>query len=277
MATVVMTRTMNDGRELPALGLGTYRTDDAAAAVAVREGLAAGYRLIDTAASYYNETGVGHGIATSDVPRDEIVVTTKLMGVDQGYEPALRAFDESRKRLGLEYVDLYLIHWPLPRVDRYVESWRALLRLRGDGLVRSVGVSNFNPAHIDRLIAETGVAPAVNQVEMHPYFTQEPVRAYNEAHGIVTQAWQPLARKTALLTEPALAAIAARHGVTPAQVVLRWHLQRGVVPIPKSATPSRQRANLDVFGFTLSEADLTVLVDRPQRRSGADPDDPALT
>jgi diketogulonate reductase-like aldo/keto reductase len=277
MATVVATRTMNDGRELPVLGLGTYRTDDAAAAVAVREGLSAGYRLIDTAASYYNETGVGQGIATSDVPRDEIVVTTKLMGVDQGYETALRAFDESRKRLGLEYIDLYLIHWPLPRLDRYVESWRALLRLREDGLVRSVGVSNFNPVHLDRLIAETGVAPAVNQVEMHPYFTQEPVRAYNQAHGIVTQAWQPLARKTALLTEPRLAEIAARHGVTPAQVVLRWHLQRGVVPIPKSATPSRQRANLDVFGFTLNEADLTALVDRPQRRSGADPDDPALT
>ena len=277
MATVVATRTMNDGRELPVLGLGTYRTDDAAAAVAVREGLSAGYRLIDTAASYYNETGVGQGIATSNVPRDEIVVTTKLMGVDQGYETALRAFDESRKRLGLEYIDLYLIHWPLPRLDRYVESWRALLRLREDGLVRSVGVSNFNPVHLDRLIAETGVAPAVNQVEMHPYFTQEPVRAYNQAHGIVTQAWQPLARKTALLTEPRLAEIAARHGVTPAQVVLRWHLQRGVVPIPKSATPSRQRANLDVFGFTLNEADLTALVDRPQRRSGADPDDPALT
>jgi diketogulonate reductase-like aldo/keto reductase len=274
---LVPTRTMNDGRELPVLGLGTYRTGDAAAAEAVRAGLAAGYRLIDTAASYYNEAGVGQGIASGDVPRDEILVTTKLMGVDHGYEPALRAFDESRKRLGLEYVDLYLIHWPLPRLDRYVESWRALLRLRDDGLVRSVGVSNFNPAHVERLIAETGVAPAVNQVEMHPYFAQEPVRAYNEAHGIVTQAWQPLARKTALLTEPPLAEIAARHGVTPAQVVLRWHLQRGVVPIPKSATPSRQQENLDVFGFSLTDADLAALVDRPQARSGADPDDPALT
>ncbi|ADP80077.1 aldo/keto reductase [Pseudofrankia inefficax] len=273
----VPTRTMNDGRALPVLGLGTYRTDDAAAADAVRAGLAAGYRLIDTAASYYNEAGVGQGIVTSDVPRDEILVTTKLMGVDHGYEPALRAFDESRKRLGLEYVDLYLIHWPLPRLDRYVESWRALLRLRDDGLVRSVGVSNFNPAHVERLLAETGVAPAVNQVEMHPYFAQEPVRAYNAAHGIVTQAWQPLARKTALLAEPALAEIATSHGVSPAQVVLRWHLQRDVVPIPKSATPSRQRENLDVFGFTLTDAELAALVDRPQARSGADPDDPALT
>jgi len=276
MATVP-TRPMNDGHLLPVIGLGTYRTDDAAAAEAVRAGLTAGYRLIDTAASYYNEAGVGQGIATSDVPRDEILVTTKLMGADHGYEPALRAFDESRKRLGLEYVDLYLIHWPLPRLDRYVESWRALLRLRDDGLVRSVGVSNFNPAHVDRLIAETGVAPAVNQVEMHPYFAQEAVRAYNEAHGIVTQAWQPLARKTALLTEPPLAALAARHGVTPAQVVLRWHLQRGVVPIPKSGTPARQRANLDVFDFTLTDAEMAALVDRPQSRSGADPDDPALT
>jgi diketogulonate reductase-like aldo/keto reductase len=268
---------MHDGRKLPVLGLGTYRMDDAAAAAAVRSAIQAGYRMVDTAASYYNEAGVGRGIATSGVPRDEILVTTKLMGADQGYEPALRAFDASRTRLGLEYVDLYLIHWPLPRLDRYVESWRALLRLRDDGLVRSIGVSNFTPAHLERLAGETGEVPVVNQIELHPHFTQDETLAYGDAHGIVTQAWQPLARKTRLLADPAIAAIAGEHGVTPAQVVLRWHLQRGVVPIPKSATECRQRANLDVFGFELSAAQLAAIAARPQARSGADPDDPALT
>jgi diketogulonate reductase-like aldo/keto reductase len=272
----VPTRRLRGGLEMPVLGLGTYRMHDEAAAVAVRSALEAGYRLIDTAALYDNETGVGKGIADSEVPRGEILVQTKLRGVDQGFDQALRAFDASRARLGLDYVDLYLIHWPLPRLDRYVDSWRALLKLRDEGLVRDVGVSNFTVAHLDRLVAETGVAPVVNQVELHPFFIQEDLLAQDTAAGIATQAWQPLARKTSLLAEPALAAIAAGHGVTPAQVVLRWHLQRGVIPIPKSATPARRRANLDVFDFALSAEEMAAVADRPQARSGADPDDPGL-
>ncbi|OHV41295.1 MULTISPECIES: aldo/keto reductase [Pseudofrankia] len=269
MATVP-TRVMNDGHELPVVGLGTYKMADPAAEV--RAALQAGYRLVDTAAAYGNEDAVGEGIATSGVGRQQIVVTTKLRGADQGYEPALRAFEESRGRLGLEYVDLFLIHWPLPRLDRYVDSWRAMIRLRDDGLVRSVGVSNFTPAHLGRLVAETGVVPAVNQVELHPYFTQDAQLAHDTGLGIVTQAWQPLARKTALLSDPALAVIAERHRVTPAQVVLRWHLQRGVVPIPKSSSPTRQRANLDVFGFELTADEMVTVADRPQSRGGGDPD-----
>ncbi|MDT3439137.1 MULTISPECIES: aldo/keto reductase [unclassified Pseudofrankia] len=264
------TRVMNDGRELPVVGIGTYKMTDAAAGV--RAALRAGYRLVDTASAYGNEDAVGKGIATSGLGRHEIVVTTKLRGLDQGYESALRAFEESRKRLGLEYVDLFLIHWPLPRLDRYIDSWRAMIKLRDDGVLRSVGVSNFTPAHLGRLVAETGIVPAVNQIELHPHFTQDAQLAYDTGLGIVTQAWQPLARKTALLSDPVLAVIADRHQVKPAQVVLRWHLQRGVVPIPKSSSPARQQANLDVFGFELTTDEMVTIAARPQSRSGGDPD-----
>jgi diketogulonate reductase-like aldo/keto reductase len=268
---IAPTHALNDGLQLPALGLGTYPMDDLEAADAVRGALDLGYRLVDTAASYGNEAGVGQGIATSDVPRDEITVTTKLRGQDQGYESTLRAFGESRVRLGVEYVDLYLIHWPLPRVDRYVDSWRAMIRLRDDGLLNSLGVSNFTPEQIDRLVAETGVAPAVNQIERHPYLVQDELCAYDAEHGIVTEAWQPLARKTDLLSEAVIGEIAARHEVTPAQVVLRWHVQRDVVPIPKSSSEQRQRENLDVFDFALTDEEMAVIGDRPQVRSGGDP------
>jgi len=264
------TRTMNDGRELPVVGIGTYKMADPAASV--RSALRAGYRLVDTASMYGNEAAVGAGVATSGVARDEVVVTTKLWDTDQGYASTLRAFEESRRRLGLDYVDLYLIHWPLPRLDRYVASWRAMVKLRDDGVLRSVGVSNFAAAHLDRLVAETGVVPAVNQVELHPHFTQDALLAHDSRLGIVTQAWQPLARKTALLSDPALAAVAERHRVTPAQVVLRWHLQRGVVPIPKASAPDRQQANLDILGFELTIDEMTLIADRPQARSGDDPD-----
>ncbi|WP_370618014.1 aldo/keto reductase [Mumia sp. Pv 4-285] len=266
------TTTMTDGHELPLLGLGTYPMDDSEAAEAVRGALDVGYRLIDTAASYGNEAGVGQGIATSDVPRDEIVVTTKLRGEHQGYEATLRAFAQSRERLGLEYVDLYLIHWPLPRLDLYVDSWKAMIQLRDDGLVNSLGVSNFTPEQIARLVDETGVGPVVNQIELHPHFVQESMRAYDAEQGIVTEGWQPLARKTDLLAQADLAEIAEQHSVTPGQVVLRWHVQSGVVPIPKSSSPQRQRENLDVFGFTLSESEMARVADRPQARSGGDPD-----
>ncbi|GGJ26633.1 aldo/keto reductase [Streptomyces brasiliensis] len=263
--------TLNDGTRLPGIGLGTWPMDDAQAEQAVRGALGLGYRLLDTATNYRNETGVGRGIATGDVPREEIVVTTKLPGRHHGYEETLASFEESRQRLGLEYVDLYLIHWPLPRVDKYVDSWKAMVKLRADGLVRSIGVSNFTPEHIERLEKETGVLPSVNQIELHPLFPQDELRAFHTAKGIVTESWSPLGRDVLLLNDPKIAGIAEALGVTPAQVVLRWHVQLGAVPIPKSADPGRQRANLDVFGFELGPAQMDVVADRAHRRLGGDP------
>ncbi|ANB04692.1 aldo/keto reductase [Streptomyces ambofaciens] len=264
--------TLNDGTTLPALGLGTWPMTDDEARRAVREALETGYRLIDTATNYRNETGVGRGLADSGVPREEIVVTTKLPGRHHGYEETLASFEESRARLGVEYVDLYLIHWPLPRVDRYVDSWKAMVKLRDDGLVRSVGVSNFTAGHIERLEKETGVLPSVNQIELHPLFPQEELRAFHERKGIRTESWSPLGRGSDLLDDPALVEVAEAHGVTPAQVVLRWHTQLGAVPIPKSSDPARQRANLDVFGFALDAGRLRTVADRAHRRLGGDPE-----
>ncbi|MGV9288550.1 aldo/keto reductase [Streptomyces sp. NPDC003719] len=268
----IPTHTLDDGTTLPALGLGTWPMKDDEAERAVRDALETGYRLIDTATNYRNETGVGRGVAGSGVPREEIVVTTKLPGRHHGYEETLASFEESRARLGLEYVDLYLIHWPLPRVDRYVDSWKAMIKLRDDGLVRSIGVSNFTAEHIERLEKETGVLPSVNQIELHPLLPQDGLRAFHERKGIRTESWSPLGRGSDLLDDPAVAAVAGAHGVTPAQAVLRWHTQLGAVPIPKSADPGRQRANLDVFGFTLDDAQLRAVADRPHRRIGGDPE-----
>lgn len=272
MVTHIPVHTLNDGSKLPALGLGTWPMDDAQAEEAVRGALALGYRLIDTATNYRNETGVGRGVARSGVPREEIVVTTKLPGRHHGYEETLASFEESRRRLGLDYVDLYLIHWPLPRVDRYVGSWRAMIELREEGLVRSIGVSNFTAEHIERLAKETGVLPSVNQIELHPLFPQPDLRAFHQAKGIVTESWSPLGRGSALLADPAVVTIAEAHGVTPAQVVLRWHIQLGALPIPKSSSPERQRANLDVFGFELGPAQMGVIAERAHERLGGDPE-----
>jgi diketogulonate reductase-like aldo/keto reductase len=264
--------TLNDGTTIPALGLGTWPLDDDGAEQAVLSGLEVGYRLVDTATNYRNETGVGRAVARGGVPREEIVVTTKLPGRHHGYEETLASFEESRRRLGLEYVDLYLIHWPLPRVDKYVDSWRAMIKLREDGLVRSIGVSNFTPEHIDRLERETGVLPSVNQIELHPLFPQEKLRAFHAGKGIVTESWSPLGRGSELLADPALVAVADAHGVTPGQVVLRWHVQLGALPIPKSASPERQRENLDVFGFELTDEEMRAVADRAHRRLGGDPE-----
>ncbi|CAL9631009.1 aldo/keto reductase [Streptomyces sp. enrichment culture] len=270
--TSIPQHTLNDGTTIPALGLGTWPMDDAEAERAVTTALEAGYRLIDTAANYRNETGVGRAVAGAGVPREEIVVTTKLPGRHHSYEETLASFEESRARLGLEYVDLYLIHWPLPRVDRYVDSWRAMIKLREDGLVRSIGVSNFTPAHIGRLEKETGVLPSVNQVELHPFFPQDELRAHHADKGVLTESWSPLGRGSQLLDDLAVAAVADAHGVTPAQAVLRWHLQLGALPVPKSSDPGRQRANLDVFGFELDEAQMRTVSDRAHRRIGGDPE-----
>jgi diketogulonate reductase-like aldo/keto reductase len=271
--TTLPSKTLNDGHRIPAIGLGTYALQGVAGAASVTTAIESGYRLIDTALNYKNERAVGDGIRDSGVPRSELFVTSKLPGRFHGFEEALEGFEESRANLGLDYLDLYLIHWPMPRLDKYVDTWRALVRLREQGLVRSIGVSNFTQAHLTRLIEETGVSPAVNQVELHPRFTQAALRGFHAAHGILTQSWTPLARQNPVFdTAPVLSA-ARSHGVTPAQAVLRWHVQLGSVPIPKSTNPARQRENLDVFGFELTEAEVASISSLESGRLwGADPE-----
>ncbi|MEU9976879.1 aldo/keto reductase [Streptomyces sp. NPDC051014] len=264
--------TLNDGTALPAVGLGTWPMDDTQAEQAVHQALQAGYRLLDTAVNYGNESGVGRGVARSGVPREEVVVTTKLPGRHHGYEETLASFEESRRRLGVEYVDLYLIHWPNPRVDRYVDSWKAMVKLREEGLVRSIGVSNFTEEHLTRLEKETGVLPSVNQVELHPLFPQEELRTFHAAKGIVTESWSPLGRDGRLQRDPAVTGVAETLGVTPAQVILRWHVQLGAAAVPKSADARRRHENLDVFGFRLSDAQMAAVSGRPHERLGGDPD-----
>lgn len=260
-----------DGRTIPSLGLGTYPLDDDEAYAAVGTAFEHGYRLVDSAARYDNERGVGRAIADSGVPREEIVVTTKLPGADHGYEQALAGFEESRRRLGVEYVDLYLIHWPLPTIDRYVDTWRAFVHLRDEGLARSIGVSNFTPAQIERIAEATGVLPAVNQIELHPDFARADTRAWHAEHGVAIEAWRPLGR--GLLGHPRLAEIGEAHGKTPAQVVLRWHVQLGIVAIPKSGHPERIAQNIDVFDFELAEAEMAALAEFDRdNRLGGDPD-----
>ena len=263
---------LNDGYRIPAIGFGTYPMDNPQAESAVREALDAGYRLFDTASRYGNESGVGTGLVSYDVGREDIFVTTKLRGADQGYDSTLRAFDRSLQLLKMSYVDLYLIHWPLPGKDLYVESWKALIELRNQGRARSIGVSNFLPEHITRLIDETGVVPAVNQIEMHVDFAQTEQRAFHARHDILTEAWSPLGRGQ-ILENPTLRRVAERHGKSPAQVMLRWVVQTGAVPIPKSAPPERMRANLQAFSFQLTDEDMRDLatLDAPGHRTGGDP------
>jgi len=265
--------TLLDGTSIPQLGFGVFKVDDDTAETAVAHALAAGYRLIDTAKLYGNEAGVGRAVRASGLPREDVYVTTKIWNEDHGRERTLRAFDASVERLGLGVPDLFLIHWPIPGQDLYSETWSTLVELRDAGRVRSVGVSNFQPAHLARIIADSGVTPVVNQVELHPYLQQRALREVHAELGIATEAWSPLGRDTGLLDDPVLVAIAARHGVTPAQVVLRWHLDIGNIVIPKSVTPSRIQANLDVFDFALTEEDLEEIagLDRGAR-IGPDPD-----
>jgi len=254
----IPTVTLNDGTAFPQLGLGTYnlRRDEGTAAIAAA--IENGYRLLDTAVNYENEAEVGAAVRGSGI-RDELLVTTKVPGREHGYDETIHSAHASLERLGLEKIDLYLIHWPNPSVNRYVETFRAMIALQGEGAVGSVGVSNFTEAMLTRLIDETGVTPAVNQVEMHPYFPQAALRAFHVAHGIRTESWSPLARRSDLLSEQVVQDVAAAHGVTPTQAVLRWHTQLGSTPIPKSATPARQIENADVFGFTLTDAEIAAI------------------
>lgn len=254
-----VTKRLNDGCEIPAIGFGTYQLRGDEGTASILSALTAGYRLLDTAFNYENEREVGEAIRRSDVARDELFVTTKVPGRHHGYEETLRSFDESRASLGLNYVDLYLIHWPMPRLDRFVDSWRAMVALREQGLVRSIGVSNFTREYLNRVIAETDVTPAVNQIEMHPHFPQADMREFHAAHGIITEAWTPLARQRNVLGDPIVKQVADAHGVTPAQAVLRWHIELGSVPIPKSSTVDRQRENLDVFGFSLTDSEIAAI------------------
>jgi diketogulonate reductase-like aldo/keto reductase len=270
---LVPTVTLNNGVRIPRLGLGTAGGTDEQARRQVRDALDVGYRLIDTAAKYENEAGVGQGIAESGVPRDEVFVCTKLRGADQGYESTRKALDASLRRLGLDHVDLYLIHWPLPRLNLYVESWRAMEEMLAEGKTRAIGVSNFLAEHLDRLAATSSVVPAVNQIELHPRLPQADQRADDARRGIVTESWSPLAKAGNLLNESVLASIGDRHGRTPVQVVLRWHLQLGLIAIPKSSNVDRLRQNLDVFDFELSDDDLAQIagLETGRRVSGQDP------
>ncbi|MGI8433984.1 MAG: aldo/keto reductase, partial [Nocardioidaceae bacterium] len=263
---------LNDGRTLPAIGYGTAPLDDDEAPDTVAFAIESGYRLLDTAARYDNETGVGRGVRESSVDRSELVVTTKLRGDDHGRDAARRGLDGSLTRLGLDYVDLYLIHWPLPRVDKYVESWQTMIDLRDEGLVRSIGVSNFTAEHIDRLERETGVLPTVNQIEMHLEWTQQEQRAYDAGRAIVTQAWSPLRRGGSVLEAATITDIAEAHGVTPGQVALRWHVQSGAVPIPFSSNRERIANNRNVFSFELSDDEMRQLATLDSAdRFGGDP------
>ncbi|UOQ88106.1 aldo/keto reductase [Agromyces endophyticus] len=271
MTPTVPNITLNNGVQMPQLGFGVYQVPDADTTAAVAAALEAGYRSIDTAAIYGNEAGVGRAIAESGLARGDLFVTSKVWNSDQGFDRTLRAFDTSLGKLGLEQLDLYLIHWPTPEHGRYVDTWRALERLVADGRVRAIGVSNFEPDHLERLLAETDIVPAVNQIELHPALQNRATAAANTRHGIVTEAWSPLAQG-AVLGDEAVVASAARHGASPAQVVLRWHLQQGRVVIPKSVTPSRIAENLDVFGFELT-ADELAAIDALERdgRTGPHP------
>jgi diketogulonate reductase-like aldo/keto reductase len=265
-----------DGVQIPQLGFGVWQIPGDQAEQAVRTALEAGYRHIDTASAYGNEEGVGRAVRASGLPREKVFVTTKLWNADHGR--AEEAFDESLARLGLDYVDLFLIHWPVPKQDKYVQAWTALEKIYRDGRARAIGTSNFTAATLTRLMEETEIRPSINQIELHPYLQQREMRAFHEANGILTEAWSPLGQGRGLLDDPALAVLSGKYGKTPAQIVLRWHLQLGNVVIPKSATPARIRENIDVFDFILDAEDMAAIgaLSRGER-IGPDPDTFNLT
>jgi 2,5-diketo-D-gluconate reductase A len=269
--TSVPAVTLHDGVEIPQLGFGVFQVPPEDTQQVVEEALEAGYRHIDTAAAYRNERGVGAAIAGSGIPRDELFVTTKLWNSQQGYESTLGAFEKSLLRLGLDHVDLYLIHWPVPSEGRALDTWRAFERIHADGGTSTIGVSNFRIEDLEQLEREAEMLPTVNQIELHPHLQQAELRAWHGEHGIATEAWSPLAQGDLLINET-IAAVATRHGRTPAQAILRWHLQLGNVVIPKSVTPARIRENLELFDFELSDDDMTEIAALDVgRRIGPDP------
>ncbi|MFH5879957.1 aldo/keto reductase [Arthrobacter sp. NA-172] len=266
--------TFNDGNSIPQLGYGVWQVEDDVAEKVVRQAFDAGFRHIDTAKIYGNEAGVGRAIASSGLTPEEIFITTKLWNADQGYESTLTAFEESMNRLGLETLDLYLIHWMQPKQDKFVDTWKALIELQKRGRVKSIGVSNFSKEGLQRIIDETGVVPAIHQIELHPFFNQSELREFAEARGILTQAWPPLGQGGELLENATIAQISAKHGATPAQVVIAWHMAIGNVVIPKSVTESRIQENFAALGVTLDEADIEAIngLDRgAEGRIGPDP------
>jgi 2,5-diketo-D-gluconate reductase A len=262
-----------DGRQVPQLGLGVYKVEDDTAARIVEGAIDAGYRHVDTAKLYFNEAGVGAGVRASGIPREELFVTTKVWNDDHGYDETLRAFDASLNLLGMDYVDLYLIHWPAPKQNRYLDTWRALETLKRDGRARSIGVSNFTTIHLENLLANSVETPVINQVEIQPWLQQRELRDFDAAHGIVTESWSPLARGR-VLGDPTLEAIGEKHGKSSAQVVLRWHVQQGLVVIPKSNSIDRIRENSRVFDFELDDTDLAAIAAlETGERTGSNPDD----
>ena len=264
---------MNDGRTIPTIGFGLWQVPNDVAVEATVTAIEAGYRHLDTAAVYENEAGVGEAIARCGIPRDELFVTTKVWNTDHGYDQAMAAMDRSLALLGLDYVDLYLVHWPAPDTGDYLNTWRAVLAMQEQGKTISVGVSNFHEHHLERIIAEFGVVPVLDQIELHPNLQQRPLRNFNAQRGILTEAWSPLASGE-LLDDPTITSIAAKHGVSTAQAMIRWHLQLGHVVLPKSVTPERIRQNIDVFGFNLDQQDLAAIAAMDKgKRTGPNPDE----
>lgn len=264
---------MNDGRSIPVIGFGVWQVPDDVVVDATLTALEAGYRHIDTAYLYYNERGVGEALQRSGLDREDIFVTTKVWNTDQGYDETLSAFDKSTGLLGIDEVDLYLIHWPTPARDLYLDSWRALIRLREEGRARSIGVSNFHESHLRRIIDETGVIPAINQIELHPWLPQTHLRDVDARLGIKTEAWSPLGSGR-LIDDPVIGEVAAKHGKSSAQVMVRWSLQLGNIVLPKSVTPERIEQNIDVFDFELDDADMAAIASLESgRRTGPNPDD----
>ena len=264
---------MNDGRSIPVIGFGVWQVPDDVVVDATLKALEVGYRHIDTAYLYLNERGVGEALRRSGLDRDDIFVTTKVWNTDHGYDETLRAFDKSTGLLGIDEVDLYLIHWPTPARDIYLDSWRALIRLREEGRARSIGVSNFHEAHLRKIIDETGVIPAINQIELHPWLPQTHLRDIDARLGIKTEAWSPLGSGR-LIDDPVIAEVAAKHGKSPAQVMVRWSMQLGNIVLPKSVTPERIEQNIDVFDFVLDDADMAAIATLESgRRTGPNPDE----
>ncbi|GAA2528821.1 aldo/keto reductase [Rarobacter incanus] len=267
---------LNNGTQIPAVGLGTYKLNGVDGSKAIGSALDVGYRLVDSAFNYENEGTVGHAVRTSQVPRDQIFVTSKLPGRHQQYDQAITTVQESVYRTGLDYIDLYLIHWPNPQVGKYVEAYRALVDLMKDGLIKAVGVSNFLPEHLHAVIDATGVVPVINQIEFHPYFPQiDAIKVHREL-GIQTESWSPVGRGNTVASEPIVQQIAAKHGKSPVQVILRWHTQLGTIPLPKSATPSRQLENLSIFDFTLSDEDIAAITSLGREDGRLANQDPAV-